>query len=422
MIRILHLSDIHVKAGPRLEDQRAYLDSIVDEGISLEVDLWLLTGDIYHAESGIEERAVLYPQIVRMAEKAPVRVIYGNHDRRGDLERLQELAGDWSIRVFSRAGHEVLETPHGPVSLFLFPYPTRATILANAQGMTTGESWDAAELAMNTLLKAWAVKIQDMRNKEPELPHVLAFHGMIGGGQTAGGEVISSREMALTQDAIREMDADYSAFGHLHAMQEMSARAWYAGAPWFNDFGETAREPGYIVVDLLNLDGSSGEPRQGLPDDLFYDMGDTRVKIYRRATHCRRFITLDYEWNTPPDGLTPEWVVLPELGPELLEAEVRMRLTVPQAHAGSVPWHTQIEAVRQSGAARVQASDIKVIPSQRVRAAGLTEATTNQAKLIAYWSSIDNPPPEAERQQAIDLLTDLEGSDDEALTARLETL
>jgi predicted MPP superfamily phosphohydrolase len=92
MTSIVHIGDVHAAPGPRSADRWRAVDQIIREGLALEqLGAWLIPGDLFDALSTTEDRNAWDARLQRMADAAPVVIIYGNHDRPGDLDGFANL-------------------------------------------------------------------------------------------------------------------------------------------------------------------------------------------------------------------------------------------------------------------------------------------------------------------------------------------
>ncbi len=223
----------------------------------------------------------------------------------------------------------------------------------------------------------------------------------VGGATLSGGEVLSTREVSIGRDALALLDADYGALGHIHQRQELAPRAWYVGSPWPVDFGERGPR-GWNLVE------TGAGPRD--------------VSVGFRDSGARPWVTLRYRWAADREDGHPRWLERPS--PEALLAAggavVRARLVVPDGHVASCPWDAELEELRTS-AHRLKAERV-IEPSVRVRAPAVAEAATLEAKLQAYWSTLESPPEPQDRAAALEALAELQDSEDPELEARTAQL
>lgn len=456
-MRIAHLSDLHVIDGVRLDDHRDTLHNIVSDVLDLHPDLVLITGDLAGRavphRTTPRERNVLYPEIVRLADAAPVIILYGNHDQAPDMDAMVNLDGRYAIQALKGAGEMEIATAEGPCWLYWLAYPTKRWLLANETVSGLQDSQRIIQHKLATLCELWGHKIRGRRRKHPGVPHVFAGHLQIGGSRTSGGEVLAGQEIELQRSHLEGLGVDYGALGHIHLRQEVARRCWYAGSTWRNDFGETEEWKGWNLVDVGPRDQWPIEPliMEGEPQAVacsYYearnDDGEIDARVLSMPSNCRRFVTLDYRWGVPNDGEPPRWerdglralllgAAVQTQNPTvwntaenreavrkiIADAEVRMRLIVPQQWASTCPWDEEIEGVRALGPHRL-IPERKVEPILRVRAPAVAAAETLFEKVGAYWDTLGTKPGDDEQAVAYALIDELETQEDEVITARLQ--
>lgn len=428
-MRLIHLSDLHITEGRRLDDHARILDRIVTEAIDTCPDAWLITGDLSgrtvpHRMTP-RECAVLYPQLVRMAEVAPVVIDGGNHDHALDIESLRHLGGAWSIRVVTKAEAISLSTPSGVLHCYVLPYPRQGWLL---EGETRPVGIEATRRMCDDrlaiTLQLWQQRIARTRIQYPEQVHVFLGHVQVRGCRTSGGEVLAGQEIELTRGQLDELRVDYGALGHLHLRQETAARYWYVGSPWRNDHAETEDFKGWHLVDVGDWDPSDAQ------DQTWYDEGPSRqeVRVIPMESRCREFVTLDYRWAQPEGEDRPRWTSgpasnsdpVPYVGP-VQDAEVRMRLVVPHQHVAGCPWEAEIQRVRDLGAHYIQ-DERTIEPVLRVRSPAVAAAQTLPEKIAAYWETVGTEPTDEERAAALANLDELQTHDDEQIGALTRAL
>lgn len=418
--RTVHITDLHITADDRFKDQEQYLQGIAERVLALSPDIVLVTGDLFGHQvpyrSKLEERRLLQWFTICLAAACPVVFIYGNHDYQGDLDWLTELEREWPILVFSstsQAGESVY-TPSGPCRIYPLPYPTRRWLLADSgTGMTVDDATVSIQERLTLIFQVWGSYIRAARERNPDVPHILAAHIQVRGCQTAGSERLVGGEIELTTGTIDLLRADYAALGHIHMTQEMTTRAWYAGATWFNDHGETKRVPGWAVVDLHERPEVLAEHAPTEPDQILlreYAPGegaDTACRVYLMPTRCRRFLTLDFAWGVPssePDGATPRWLKYPSQEEfELVwNSEVRVRLVKQELHRATCPWETELEKLKELAPSAIREIQ-KVEPSYRIRQPEVVRAESVEQKLDVLWGAQKSPPTDNQRALAREL-------------------
>lgn len=439
VIRIAHLSDLHLTEGPRLGDQAEDLDRVATAIQAARPHLIVLTGDYYgrtvpHRPSPLE-RAVLEPWIVRFAEAAPVVVLEGNHDHGEALELANLLGGAYPIRVVRGAEAFTVHTEAGPVECYGLAYPTKRWLVAQAAALGLQETTDATSAAVGTILRTWATKIDRTRKRHPERPIVALVHATIRGSVLSGGEVLAGggQEVEIPPELLTAMAVDYGALGHIHQRQELAPRWWYVGDPWAVDFGEGGRDKGWHLAKI-------GADRHDPAAITTYAAGGgvRSMALEFRSSGSRDWITLDYRWALDESTGEGRWFRRPSAadlaripGDELGRvsgrtengAEVRARLVVPDQAVAGCPWDAELQALRELGAHRLQV-ERTVEPTMRVRAPEVAAAVDLTGKAGAYWTTLATAPTALERDAALGALVELETMTDDqidGLTAELLT-
>lgn len=431
---IAHLSDLHVTEGPALEDQREDLARCVDRVLESRPDLVILTGDYYgrtvpHRPSP-RERAVLEPEIVRLAECAPVLVLEGNHDHGEALALARQLGGVYPVTVLDRAGTTVVHTPAGPARVYWLAYPTKRWLLAGqAGGLGVGESREAALVKLHGLLTAWGGRMRRQRQAEPDTPILFLGHFQVGGSVLSSGEVLATGEIEVDRTKLLAMPVDYGALGHVHARQELGPRWWYVGNPWPVDFGERGPRGFHLVqvgpgtAPRANLGDAPRPPSSPPPLVSYPPTADALgASLAFQDSGARRWETVRYRWAADREDGEARWVERPtDAELEAVAGQVlRARLVVPDVHASSCPWDAEIERL-EALAHRVKAERV-IEPTVRVRAPQVAEAASLEDKIRAWWKTLASPPEVVDQDAALEALAELQGHEDEDVQATTREL
>lgn len=408
-LRITGLSDLHITRGPRLDDQRAAFHAYLDAAIAWRPDLWLIGGDLTGTtvphRSVSEEREVLEGIITRMSGVAPVVIVQGNHDHALDVALLANLGGEWPIYAVSELTDPrdfafTVRTPSGPAHLYVLPWPTKKHLLAGEdapRGVTEGNR--AVQEALGGVLLSWSMRVRRARRSSPGEPHIGLAHLSVAGAVTSGGEVLSGHDVEVSREQLESVGLDYGWLGHLHGDQDVADRWGYPGSHTRNDFGETEAKSARLVT--LGAPG---------PD------GRLALTVDRVPSRCRSLVTLTYRWAADTEDGTPRWTVHPSAAElaRVADAEVRMRVTVPEAWAPSCPWADAVAKVQRAGAVRI-VEERKTEPALRMRAPAVAAAQTDAERLTAYWGTLASPPADPEQAAALACLADLATMDDETI-------
>lgn len=260
--RLLHIGDAHLQsAHPRNADRLLSLDQVITYGLTIDnLIAWLIPGDLFHTKPTTQDRNDLAPRLIRMAEKAPVVMVPGNHDEPGSLDIFARLEAMWGIFVADRPRVLRFETPLGQeVACFAMPYPFKAAMVAagvehQALGATTQALFDpifmqaAADLA--DAVRAGA------------LP-VMIGHLSVGGAIASTGQPQIGTELEVSPAQLARLNVPavgnlYQGLNHIHKHQTVGT-AVYAGSIARLDFSEV-EDKGFIEVEYQR-DGTTWEHR-----------------------------------------------------------------------------------------------------------------------------------------------------------------
>jgi len=254
-VRMLHTSDWHLGRSfhrvPLLDAQAAFLDHLVATVQQREVDVVLVSGDVY-------DRAVPPLTAVELFDRAlhrlaaigvPTVMISGNHD---SARRLGVGAG-----LFDRAGIHlrtdpescatpvVLTDAHGDVALYGLPYLEPALVK---------DTLRAAKAGHEAVLTAAMDRVRaDLATRPAGTRSVVLAHAFVAGGEP------SDSERDITVGGVAAVPAgvfdgvDYVALGHLHGSQRVTSRVRYSGSPLAYSFSEADHRK---TMWLIELDGS----------------------------------------------------------------------------------------------------------------------------------------------------------------------
>lgn len=243
----VHIGDAHLGPGPRLADKLGAIDQIIiwvdrlaDEG-RLAAILW--PGDLFHARSTIEDRNLLAPRLQRLAQRAPVVLVDGNHDAPGDLEILSRLHAYYPIHVVSQPKVLRIECPTGAIAaIACLPYPHRAGLVSAGV-----EHDDLGQVARQLLDPVFIEFADELRDAESE-GHIPLFigHVNVGGSKASTGQPQIGRELELDPALLARLGPVYRGLNHIHRHQEI-AGAVYAGSICRMDFGENEAK-GFVIA------------------------------------------------------------------------------------------------------------------------------------------------------------------------------
>jgi exonuclease SbcD len=256
-VRILHTSDWHLGRSFHrvglLDAQAAFVDHLLDVVETEQVDLVVVSGDVYdRALPPVDAVELADDTFARLAaSRATVVVTSGNHDsqvRLGFNARLASAAGVHLRTRWQDVGTPVLlEDRHGPVAVHGLPY-LEPDAVRRAWRLDV-RSHEA------TLAEAMRRVHVDLDGRRGTRSVVLA-HAFVANQGTPPEQMASDSERDISvgglQIAPRQLfdGVDYAALGHLHGRQSLSDSVRYSGSPLAYSFSEQHHLKGSWLVEL----------------------------------------------------------------------------------------------------------------------------------------------------------------------------
>jgi exonuclease SbcD len=308
-MNILHTSDWHLGKTleniSRIEEQRQFIDELYNIVEQEQVDLVLISGDIfdtYNPSSAAEE--LFYEAIDRLNNKGQraLVIIAGNHDSPDRLCAASPLtykngvvllgypksnAGEYKTDgsqisiISSGAGWLELKLPkyeYNTVILSL-PYPSESRL----EEVIT-QAADSENLQQNYSNKIGAIMKEVSSNFRDNTVNLIISHLFMKEGKISDSERQLGGALMVEPEAIPSR-AHYVALGHLHRPQQVKgckAPTYYSGSPLAYSFSEVdyckavyivKAEPGK-AAEIKEINLSSGKPLKkwealnGMPEAL----------------------------------------------------------------------------------------------------------------------------------------------------------
>ncbi|MEO1148059.1 MAG: exonuclease subunit SbcD [Cyanobacteria bacterium J06638_22] len=269
MIKLLHLSDIHLGSGfthgylnpetglnTRFEDFVKALSLCVDRAIADSVDLVLFGGDAFpDATPPPRVQEAFASQFRRLADAhIPMVLLVGNHDQHaqgqgGDSLCIYRTLGVPGVVVGDRLATHRIATASGEVQVITLPWITRSTLLTRA------ETEDLSVSAINDLLiDRLRVALEgEIRALDADVPTVLLGHLMADTAQFGAERFLAAgKGFTVPLALLARSYFDYVALGHVHRHQVLcdAPLVVYPGSIERVDFSEEKEEKGFVRVDL----------------------------------------------------------------------------------------------------------------------------------------------------------------------------
>ncbi|MDH6060058.1 exonuclease SbcCD subunit D [Chrysosporum bergii ANA360D] len=271
MIKILHLSDIHMGSGfshgrmnpatglnTRLEDFVKTLSRCIDRAIEDQIDLVLFGGDAFPDSTPAPYvQEAFAGQFRRLVDAdIPTVLLVGNHDQHsqgngGASLNIYRTLGVRGFVVGDTLTTHHINTRNGKIQVITLPWLTRSTL------MTRQETRNASLAEVNEMLtqRLEVVLEGEIRRLDPHVPTVLLAH-LMADNATLGAErfLAVGKGFTLPLSLLTRPCFDYVALGHVHCHQNLNKSnnppVIYPGSIERVDFSEEKEDKGYVIIEL----------------------------------------------------------------------------------------------------------------------------------------------------------------------------
>jgi exonuclease SbcD len=271
MIKILHLSDIHMGSGfshgrinpatgfnTRLEDFVNILSKCIDRAISEPVDIVLFGGDAFpDATPPPYVQEAFAGQFRRLVDaEIPTVLLVGNHDQHSQGQGGASLCiyrtlGVPGFIVGDAIATHRIQTRSGSVQVITLPWLTRSTLLTRpeTEGLALAEVNELLTQRLDPVLEA------EIRRLDPEVPTVLLAHLMADRANLGAERFLAvGKGFTIPLSMLTRSCFDYVALGHVHRHQNLNKSndppVIYPGSIERVDFSEEKEDKGYVMVEL----------------------------------------------------------------------------------------------------------------------------------------------------------------------------
>ena len=266
-MKMIHTSDWHLGRTLYGEDllpyQATFLDWLLTESVSNQVDAVVVAGDVYDRAVPPTEAVAVLDRALRgfASARIPVLLISGNHDsavRLGFGASLSEVAGvHLRTDVADIARPVVLTDSHGEIAMYGIPYLLPDAVMTEPVLADHG----ALEPSHTSVLAAATARIRADAASRGIGRTVVTAHAFVSGALPCDSE----RDIRVggIGDAPASVFAglNYVALGHLHGQQDVRlaredgepALIRYSGSPLAFSFSERHQAKS---VTLAEIDGA----------------------------------------------------------------------------------------------------------------------------------------------------------------------
>ena len=271
MVKILHLSDIHIGSGfshgkinpetgmnTRLEDFVNTLSICIDRAINEPVDLVLFGGDAFpDATPPPFVHEAFASQFRRLADaKIPAVLLVGNHDQHSQgnggasLSIYRTLVVPGFIVGDTITTHRIT-TNKGDVQIITLPWLNRSTLLTRPET----EGLALAEVNEMLLQKLQPVLEAEIRRCDRNIPIILLGHLMADRANLGAEKFLAvGKGFTIPISMLARPEFDYVALGHVHKHQNLNPNneppIVYPGSIERVDFSEEKEDKGYILLEV----------------------------------------------------------------------------------------------------------------------------------------------------------------------------
>ncbi|MEQ8386199.1 MAG: exonuclease subunit SbcD [Coleofasciculus sp. A1-SPW-01] len=271
MIKILHLSDIHLGSGfshgrtnpetglnTRLEDFVNTLSQCIDRAITEPVDLVLFGGDAFpDATPPPYVQEAFATQFRRLVDaEIPTVLLVGNHDQHsqgngGASLCIYRTLGVPGFIVGDRLATHQIQTRNGLVQVITLPWLTRSSLLTRpeTEGLALGEVNELLIQRLEPILEG------EIRRLDSQAPTILLAHLMADRASFGAERFLAvGKGFTIPLSLMARSCFDYVALGHVHRHQNLNPSnnppVIYPGSIERVDFSEEKEDKGYVLIEL----------------------------------------------------------------------------------------------------------------------------------------------------------------------------
>lgn len=382
MIKILHLSDIHMGSGfshgrinpetglnTRLEDFVQTLGRCIDRAIDEPVDLVLFGGDAFpDATPPPFVQEAFASQFRRLVDaQIPTVLLVGNHDQHaqgtgGASLCIYRTLGVPGFVVGDRLETHRIPTQNGDVQVITLPWLTRSTLLTrpDAEGLSMGE---VGQLLIDRLRVALEGEIRQL---DPDVPTVLLAHLMADNARYGAERFLAvGKGFTVPVALLARPCFDYVALGHVHRHQVLCEQppVIYPGSIERVDFSEEKEDKGFVLIEL--------------------ERGNTRFEFCPLPVRPFRTIAVDLSGaENPQDAL------LAALKPNLIQdAVVRLNYQLRSEQLDQIDTPSLHEALALAHSYTIQPELVSQLARPRLPELGMGSSVDPMAALKAYLTN-----------------------------------
>ena len=249
-MRILHTSDWHLGISlgniPLIDDQRHFINQLIEIIRTEGIDLVLLAGDIYDTVVSKSEAIRLYNDALTAIcgeLKVPMIIIAGNHDGAERLAALRALLKENGLHITGRLEGQVEQLAIGDADFWPIPHFTIDELRAFHP-----------DVKIESYQQAFALVCDGIRKRmDRNRKNLVLAHAFVRGAHTSESDKTAAIGTAdqISADVFR--DFDYVALGHLHGPQDVGKNLRYSGTPLKYSASEAGHNKSLTLLDTETM-------------------------------------------------------------------------------------------------------------------------------------------------------------------------
>ncbi len=339
-MRILHTADWHIgqrlHERQRLDEHEQFLDWLLETIQKYEVELLLVSGDIFDTSLPTADATNLYYRFLyRLFQETDAYAVItaGNHDSPRHLEAPQEFLRLGRIYV-------VGSVTDACQCVFTFPAENPRVAVAAVPYLSESElshiSFESESDKRNRYRKQLKKLYQQcVAHMPPELPKIVMGHLFVQGGKATGSERnIQIGGATATQVSDFPDDVDYVALGHLHrphSIRGASCAIRYSGSPLPLRFNETHYRKNVYLLNFAAVPTENSPTCQEIEIPIFKELCtvtgdvDSVLREAMTADWDKKYIQVKLRLEKPEVGISDTIrEAFSQRGGEVLSVEVEL--------------------------------------------------------------------------------------------------
>ncbi|HOY13715.1 MAG TPA: exonuclease subunit SbcD [Saprospiraceae bacterium] len=306
-MRILHTADWHL--GKQLlkedlkEDHELFFEFLLETIVSQEVDVLLVSGDVFdYANPSNESKRLYLDLLFKLKKLKNIKIIItaGNHDSISYLESAKAVLSLLDITVIGDLEHvdliPLVEDGHVKAVVSPVPFLSDRVLRRGAEMTNQEEKISIVKESLMEVFTSWSLKAKELY---PEIPIIALGHLYVQGASISESE----RDIQIGNQAgvpAASFDAlfDYFALGHIHKPQILTPRVRYSGSPIALSFSERTDNKVVILLEIAE----KGIQQTSLPVPKIRDLVKfsgtlseviAKVEDYKPLCKLQAFVEMD---------------------------------------------------------------------------------------------------------------------------------